>query len=279
MTKQLKTVDTQNGELVEMPKQQDSIMAVIARVASDPDADITKLERMLEMKERLDDRAREDENRAAQKEFFAALTAAQSEVPVVVKNRQNDFNKSTFADLAAIENVAMPVIRSHGFNVTAKSIPGAENGMQRILFRVAHTCGHVDEFEDDYALDSAGSGGKASKTPIQAKGSTVTYARRYMLCAYFNIAIGDRDGQPQKPAEKSELTASQSKEIYGLIEETSTDEKLFLKAAKAASVEAIAPARFDALRARLIQKRNDQAAASEKAASAEKETTVEKEEA
>lgn len=278
MTQQTK-LKTQSAEIIDaQPAQpvpavrQDSgvVLTIIEKMAAMENIDIEKMEKFLEMKERIDDRAREDEDRAAKRDFFADLAMAQRDVPVVVKNRKNTFNNTTFADLAAIEAAAMPVIRDHGFSVSAKSVPGAEQGMQRVLFRVAHRNGWVDEYSDDFPLDNQGTGGKASKTNIQAKGSTVTYARRYMLCAYFNIAIADTDGAPQQPAAPQELTAAQAKELYTLIEETGTDEAQFLKAAKAASVEAISPARFDGLRTRLLQKKNKLAAT---------ETATEKKEA
>ncbi len=40
-------------------------------------------------------------------------------------------------------------------------------------------------------LDSAGSGGKVNKTPIQASGSTQSYARRYLVCQIFNVTTAD----------------------------------------------------------------------------------------
>lgn len=261
---------------VPAPSQSSDLMSVIAQVAMNPNADVDKLERMLAMKERLDERAREDEERAAQRRFFADLTAAQSAIPVIIKNRKNTFNNTTYADLAAIESAAMPIVRQHGFNVTAKSVPGAEEGMQRVSFRVAHRDGHVDEYEDDFPLDNQGTGGKASKTGIQAKGATVTYARRYMLCGYFNIAISDADGVPQRaqaePTAPVELTATQGKRLRDLIEQSGADEAQFLTFAKAASIEEIEPSRFAQLEQLLMAKVKKAAAdAKKKAAAAEPE--------
>lgn len=222
-------------------------------------ASMETIERLLSMQERIDERAREDEDRQAQRAFFSDLAAAQSKVPLVLKNKQNTHNKSRYADLAAIEVDAMPVIRQHGFSVSAKAIPGAEKGLQRILFRVAHRLGHVDEFEDDFPLDGAGTGGTANKTAIQAKGSTVTYGRRQMLCAYFNIAISDDDGVPQRahlePSAPTDLTAKQAAELQALVDDTDTDLALFLKAAKAESIADISPANFEGLRKRLLEKK------------------------
>lgn len=258
MTEQ-RQIDIIDAEVVNVPSRvqsPSSMLAVIERVALDPAADVAKLERMLDMKERLDDRAREDARRDAERQFYADLVAAQSAIPVVVKNRKNTFNNTAFADLAAIEDAAMPIIRQHGFSVSAKSVPGADDGSQRIIFRVAHRLGHVDEFQDDFPLDNQGTGGKASKTNIQAKGSTVTYARRYMLCAYFNIAIADSDGAPKQtaPAAPVELSAAQAKRLRDLIASTATDEAKFLASAKSESIEAIRPADFARLEQLLVTK-------------------------
>lgn len=291
MTKhQTVTIDQDTGEVLEgtavavAPQQApapanpvDAMLSFIERAATDPSIDLNKFERMLDMKERLDDRAREDRNRDAERQFYADLVAAQSALPVIVKNRKNTFNNTAFADLAAIEDAAMPVIRAHGFSVSAKSVPGAEAGNQRVVFRVAHRLGHVDQFEDDFPLDNQGTGGKASKTNIQAKGSTVTYARRYMLCAYFNIAIADGDGAPQQRqssapqiAAPTELTAGQVKVLRTLIEQTDTDPKRFLSSAKAESLEDVKPADFPRLEALLKRKLADKQAAQTTAPAQEK---------
>lgn len=270
-------IDAETGEVLNhanavamaspRPDPNGGILAVIERVAMDPNSDVEKLERMLGMKERLDERAREDEDRAARRQFFTDLTAAQSAIPVVLKNRRNTFNNSTYADMAAIEVDAMPVIRQHGFSVSAKSIPGAEAGYQRVVFRVAHRDGHVDEYEDDFPLDNQGTGGKASKTNIQAKGSTVHYARRYMLCAYFNIAVADADGVPQRESQTAaiaaptELTAGQAKTLRDLIVATKTNEAKFLAAANAATIEAIAPKDFPRLEGLLKRKQAEASSA------------------
>lgn len=287
MTKH-ETIDAETGEVIEgtavavAPQQAiapanpvDAMLSFIERAATDPSIDLNKFERMLDMKGRLDDRAREDRKQEAERQFYADLVAAQSAVPTVIRNRTNTFNNTKFADLAAIEDSAMPVIRAHGFSVSAKSVPGAEAGNQRVVFRVAHRLGHVDQFEDDFPLDNQGTGGKASKTNIQAKGSTVTYARRYMLCAYFNISIADTDGAPQQRqqaaqiAAPTELTAGQVKILRTLIEQTDTDQKRFLATAKAEAIEDVRPADFPRLEALLKRKLADKQAAAQAAAQAE----------
>ncbi len=147
----------------------DPMVAMIERVALDPDADIGKLEKMLSTKERLDDRDREDAAREAEREFYRALTAAQSEVPLVVRTRRNAHSNYTYADLADIETQAMPVVRQHGFAVAAWSGAGAPDGFQRVHLRVSHVAGHFHEIADDFPLDGAGLKGGQTKPRSRAK--------------------------------------------------------------------------------------------------------------
>lgn len=218
----------------------DPMVAMIERVVLDPDADISKLEKMLEMRERIEDRAREDQARAAHRAFIQAHAAAQSDVPLIIRTRKNTFSGYTYADLADIETQAMPVIRRHGFSVTAWPGPGAPNGMQRVHLRVAHVDGHVDEVCDDFPLDNSGTGGKTNKTAVQAKGSTTSYGRRYLLCGYFGIATADDDGSRRQTAPTADtISAKDAARIRELMDETSTDAEKFLKVARAKSIEDI----------------------------------------
>jgi hypothetical protein len=243
----------------------DPMITMIERVVLDPDADISKLEKMLEMRERIEDRAREDRARAAHRAFIGAHAAAQSEVPVVVRTRKNDFSKYTYADLADIETQAMPIIRRHGFSVTAWPGPGAPDGMQRVHLRVAHIDGHVDEISDDFPLDNSGTGGKTNKTSIQAKGSTTSYGRRYLLCGYFGIATADDDGsrrQVEAPA-ASTISAKDAARIRDLIEETGADEAKFLGVAKVDDVDDIPAAQVSRMIGLLERKQRENAAKAE----------------
>ncbi|MGY6410765.1 MAG: ERF family protein [Alkalilacustris sp.] len=272
MTKKTTTPVAEDAELVEVVSapaptpapqketapvvsQHTGILAVIERAALDPNVDIEKMERLLAMKERLDERTREDEARAAERSFIASLGAAQAEVPVVLRTRKNKFADYTYADLADIENQAMPVIRKHGFSVRAWGGAGAEPGFQRVFFRVAHVDGHTHEIHDDFPLDGSGTGGKTNKTAIQAKGSTTSYGRRYLLCGYFGIATADDDGRATTHAQApSELSAKQAARLRQLIEQSETEEPKFLAHARAESVEEIDPSLFATLEQMLLMK-------------------------
>lgn len=225
----------------------DQFVSMIERIAMDPSIPLDRLERMLDMKERMEDRARADADREAKKAYFAAMSKCQAELPVVTKNQKNDHTKSNYADLAAIEQQAMPVIHRFGFAVSFQPDGYNEAGELRIKWEISHEGGHSRDGVGEIPVDGAGSQGKVNKTGTQAFGSTATYGRRYLLCMLFNITTGDdNDGNSAAPVDA--ITDEQALNINDLIdtvvEEVSGDRpafvKSFLKFMKADRIEAIA---------------------------------------
>lgn len=202
----------------------DPFIQMIERVVLDQNASVEKLEHMLALRNQAEDRARqharEDADIAAKRAYFKAMSACQSELPVVVKNKANDHTKSNYADLAAIEEQAMPVIHKHGFAVSFQPDGYNERGELRILWEISHEEGHARNGVGEIPVDGAGSQGKVNKTGTQAFGSTATYGRRYLLCMLFNISTGDdRDGNAIANGRAGDLiTAEQRDELQGLIE-------------------------------------------------------------
>lgn len=177
----------------------DPFIQMIERVVLDPAASVEKLERMLALRNEAEDRARrharEDAELAAKQAYMAAMSLCQAELPVVTKNRNNTHTNSTYADLAAIEKQAMPIIHRHGFAVSFQPDGYNDRGELRVLWEISHREGHARNGVGEIPVDGAGSKGNVNKTGTQAFGSTATYGRRYLLCMLFNISTGDdRDG-------------------------------------------------------------------------------------
>ena len=181
----------------------DPMVSMIERVALSPDLPIERLERMMDLKDRHDANIRRDREDDAQRAYNAAMAKAQASMPTVRKSKKNDHTRSTYADLSDIEEQAMPVAYANGFSVSFTPAGADERGNLLIDWCLMHEGGHTRTGQAGFPLDAAGSQGKANKTGIQAMGSTMTYARRYLLCNLFNIATDDDvDGnganQPQR---------------------------------------------------------------------------------
>ena len=89
-----------------IPAQDAPMVAMIERIAMDPNIPIDRLEKMLAMKERMEDRnremAREDREYEAKTCYFSAMSLCQAELPVVVKNRRS--KRGPQSEPAALKN-------------------------------------------------------------------------------------------------------------------------------------------------------------------------------
>ena len=93
-----------------------SLMQVIAKAASDPNVDIDKMERLLQMQERVQDRS-------AEVAFSEAFADMQPELPSISHNGQIVHKGnviSEFSDWPNINKVVTPVLSKHGFSLSFK---------------------------------------------------------------------------------------------------------------------------------------------------------------
>lgn len=199
------------------------IASTLERVVMDPSLPVERVEHILALFYQAEDRARqqaqEDAAFEARKAYFAAMSACQKELPVVTKNQRNKHTNSNYADLAAIEDQAMPIIHEHGFGVTFQPCGYNELGELQIKWQISHSGGHVESDIAGIPVDGAGAKGTVNKTGTQAFGSTATYGRRYLLCMLFNISTGDdRDGNKVEDTSAT-ITAEQRDVLQNLVEQ------------------------------------------------------------
>lgn len=165
-----------------------SLLQAITQAASNPAVDIEKMERLFAMHQTM---VRQE----AETAFNAAMARAQAQMVAVVRDRANDFTKSTYATLTAINDAIVPIYTAEGFSISFDSGDCPVAGHIRTIAKVSHAAGYTREHHNDMPLDTAGSGGKVNKTAIQASGSTQSYARRYLVCQIFNVTTtDDNDG-------------------------------------------------------------------------------------
>lgn len=186
----------QDQELTIQQSETAAIMSVIERVAMSPDADIEKLERMLDMQERV-------LNRNAKQAFTADLAAMQEDLPRIIEHGVGH-NNAKFAKLEDINDVIRPVLHKHGFAVTFRI--KNENNLVWVYTVLSHKMGHSEETSIPLALDNSG-----SKNAVQAVGSSISYGKRYGICAMLNISTGDdTDGNPPPQAREKDAPKKQT---------------------------------------------------------------------
>lgn len=173
------------NELV--PKQEPAhLLAAVMRAAADDNVDVTKLEKLLDVRERL-------EAKQSEQAFSVAMNEAQSEMGRVSADAVNSQTRSNYATYGQLDRALRPVYTRHGFSLSfdTEESPKAEH--IRVLCYVSHRDGHTRTYKADVPADGKGAKGGDVMTKTHAFGSGTSYGMRYLLKMIFNVAIGDSD--------------------------------------------------------------------------------------
>lgn len=157
------------------------VLQMIERVALDPSSDVAKLEKMIELQERV-------MARQAKEQFDAAMLNFQIEKGVIEK--ASTANRTKYAKLEHIQAVVDPVLRKFGLFVRWNTST-TDSGKIRVTCICTHIGGHSETSSMDVSPDKSG-----SKNEIQADGSAITYAQRYTMKSLLGLVIAeDNDGK------------------------------------------------------------------------------------
>lgn len=164
------------------PAQAGALINMIQQVCVNPEVDVTKLERILDMQERVMDKQ-------AEQAFQQGLAAMQAELPIIEKNGEisvNNVVRSRFAKFEDINKAVLPIMQKHGFAITFETNT-ASNAIH-VIGVLRHKDGHKESTMLPIPLDTSG-----SKNAVQSVGSSVSYGKRYVMSALLNITTTDDD--------------------------------------------------------------------------------------
>ena len=140
------------------PVQQSEVAAiiqVIERAAMNPNVDIDKMERLLQMQERVIERN-------AKAAFNAAFARMQPDLPAIEKNGKS--NNGAYGLWEDIQGGIQPVLAKHGFALSFKT--KVEQDAITVTAILHHEEGHDDSTDLKLPTDKSG-----SKNAVQAVGS------------------------------------------------------------------------------------------------------------
>ncbi len=163
-----------------------TLISIISQAARDPTVDINKMERLMEMHERLT--ARE-----AEKAFNVAMTACQLAVKQVAPDADNPQTRSKYATYAKLDSVLRPIYTKHGFALSFDEHDSPKAEHVRVVCYVSHVGGHQRTYHRDMPADGKGAKGGDVMTKTHAAGAAGSYGARYLLKGIFNVAIGEYD--------------------------------------------------------------------------------------
>jgi len=166
--------------------EESSMLSIIARAASDPAVDVTKMERLMAMQERLF-------AKQAEQQFNVAMTSVQSKVRYIQKDAKNQQTNSSYAKLETINRAIVPVATEHGFSMSFGTADCPIADHIRVTCQVLHAGGHSRQYQCDVPIDMLGAKGNPNKTRTHGFGSSLTYGRRYLTLLIFNLSTGEDD--------------------------------------------------------------------------------------
>lgn len=173
-----------------------SLMEVISKAARDPNVDIDKMERLLQMQERV-------QARDAETAFNQALNAAQKEMRPIAANASNPQTKSRYATFDKLDRVLRPIYTEHGFSLSFDEGDSPKAEHVRVLCYVSHVGGHTRTYHRDMPADGKGAKGGDVMTKTHAAGAAGSYGARYLLKGIFNVAVGEEDDDGNGPRAKT----------------------------------------------------------------------------
>lgn len=186
------------------------VMAIVERMAMNPNVDPDKLERLLDMQERII-------AKNAEAAFNRAMVRAQSEMRPVVRDADNTHTSSRYAKLETIDRNIRPIYTGAGFALSFGTAECPAQGSIRVTCDVSHNEGHTKHYWADMPLDMSGINGKPNKTAIHAHGSTMSYAQRYLTQLIFNITLANEDDDGNAAGAQEKRSAqSDNKRKQGL---------------------------------------------------------------
>ena len=194
-----------------------------------------------ELIEKMMDLAERNERNVAKRAYVKAIAEFKKNAPLVHKDKENTHFKSYYASKGAIVNTIAPAMAEYG--LTHRWEIEQPDGLVKVTCVLTHDSGHSESSTMQGPPDQSGGG---SKNPIQQIKST----RTYLQVATFEDVTGtassdDSDDDGNKAGKDPEyINTDQVTVINDLIKETGANKKLFLRWAKAESVETILATKY-----------------------------------
>lgn len=221
-----KELAIQNAVAVREP----SLVEIIQQAISTPNFDVGTIERIIALKERMDDQGRRNA-------FAAAMSRLQSKLPQIDKRgkiMERDSNKvrSTYAKIEDLDGQIRPFLAEEGFAFSYDTQPGINVGEIRILGTMTHCEGHSVTKQIDLPIDTGG-----AKSKVQERSSTVSVGIRNLLRMHLNLVMREVDDDGQGVADT--VSAKDLSAIVALMESTGSSQPGFLAYMKVERLEDI----------------------------------------
>jgi hypothetical protein len=207
-----------NSEPIPAQSEMSALIHIIERAARDPSVDIDKLQRLVDMQERI-------VQRNAATAYAAALSAMQPDLPVIVERGKIDIGRGkpqSYALWEDINETIKPVLAKHGFSLSFRT--GQEDGKIIVTGILSHREGHSERTTMHLPTDTSG-----SKNAVQAVGSSTSYGKRYTAAALLNLTSRGEDDDGIAGGSSGKITQEQLTDLIALADDVGADKQAFCK--------------------------------------------------
>lgn len=175
-----------------VPMESTTLLQVISRAAADPSTDVEKMERLMQMYERI-------EGKRSETAFNDAMCDSQARMRPISADANNPQTRSKYASYGQLDKALRPIYTSNGFSLSFDTGSDAPEGFVKVLCYVSHKNGHSRTYHLDMPSDGKGAKGGDVMTKTHAVGSGMSYGMRYLLKMIFNVAVGEDDQDGNDP--------------------------------------------------------------------------------
>lgn len=220
----------------------DETIGSLLRLAVEKNLDVEKFERLVALRERVEDRA-------AAQEFAVAMARFQRDCPPIIKEKTGNVATQggvafsyKYASLPRIAKTIAPHLAANGLSYSWDTRTDGAN--LTVVCTVRHVNGHSVKSECTLPTET-----RAGMSAQQKIGSARTFGERLSLIQALGITTADPDTDGADPQQFEHITDQQASDILALAEEVGVKIERVLKAAKAEKVAGILAAQYP----RLIQ--------------------------
>lgn len=201
-------------------------------------ADIERLDKLLDLKERYDREEARKQFTSALADFKAEDISIRKDKAVGYTNKDGSFTGYKHATLGNVVGTAVPHMSKHGLSHRWDVIQAAD--AITVTCILTHKGGHSEKVSMFAAPDDTG-----KKNSIQQVASTVSYLERYTFLSITGLAVEEQDDDGNKAVGPVDLiTDNQALKLHSMITDNELDMDAFIgwlaiSAARASTIEDI----------------------------------------
>ncbi|WP_019219013.1 ERF family protein [Bartonella florencae] len=256
---EISTTQTALVEKTNACETNSTAMELILERALQSDVDLDRLKSLLELREK-------EIKRQERQNFVHDLSTMQMEYKEIQKNATNPHTNSQYATLDKYLDAIKDSLSKYRFSLFSRIKEQNSNGIT-VEMTLKHISGNEISTQGTFPFDATG-----SKNNIQAVGSTITYARRYLLGMLLNVASKEDDTDGNPPIKKA--FPQQINEIRRLIVQTQSEEAKVLDYVKVKNLTDMSEGQAQIVLHLLKDKQNKQKALKEQSLPQQEQTNA-----